>query len=483
MPGDRKHHTEKFRRCVEKVMEQGKSEDSAYAICTTSLQEAGEAIFENAEMHSLHLCGATGQVRTEMLNGREHLVVPVVALIEGVIHAVNAETPEFVPWETIERIAESFNGKPVTLGHPVKNGKQCSANLAGIKEAHGIGEIRNSRAVKEGKKLLQEAWIDKARAKQLHPEMYQRLLDGKTEEVSVGAWVVTDEIASSFNGKSYKAQWLAGSGDHLAFLPGGRGACSVAMGCGAHRAAMLVTAEAMIPIPEYQPVLSFTTLEEKSLEDRMQLLQTAVAERWPVPANPMPQPVSWPYIVQTFDDRVIVRVGDDVFSVGYTMKNGALTLGEAHRVKQAWVAAKRKGKYEDCPTCKGTGSYKGNPCETCDGEGEIRHAALAALLGMCACTKSLKDLHTHAVKALGDRLGHPFHGNQHVSADREPVVEPPNNENRDKIKQFFTLEDHIRFEGGHWNLFGSDNKLRLGQYKTRDEAVEHGRAILQQLSK
>ena len=174
MPGDKKHHTDKFRRCVEKVMAGGKEEANAYAICTATFQDSGDAIYENAEqnpgeMHHLHLLGATGAVTTEMVDGREHLVVPVVALMEGVIHAVNADTPEFVPWETIERMAASFNGKPVVLNHPVKDGRQCSASLPGIEQSHGIGRIRNSRAVKEGKKLLMETLVDKHRAKQLHP--------------------------------------------------------------------------------------------------------------------------------------------------------------------------------------------------------------------------------------------------------------------------------------------------------------------------
>ena len=37
------------------------------------------------EIRALHLSGATGAVRTEMWNGREHLVVPVVALQEAAI--------------------------------------------------------------------------------------------------------------------------------------------------------------------------------------------------------------------------------------------------------------------------------------------------------------------------------------------------------------------------------------------------------------
>ena len=483
MPGDRKHHTDKFRRCVEKVMADGKAESNAYAICTATFQDSGDAIYENAEenpaaMHVLHLLGATGDVRTEMVDGREHLVVPVVALMEGVIHAVNAETPEFVPWEAIERMAASFNGKPVVLNHPAKDGKQCSASLPGIEASHGLGKIRNARAEKNGKRLLMEALIDKARSKQLHPEMHQRLLDGEPEEVSVGAFVVTNDVSGEHNGKRYRATWLAGNGDHLAFLPGKRGACSVAMGCGAHRAAMLVTAEALVDVPDFAPVLAFTTLEEKSLEDRMSAVQQAVNERWP-----MKDGMYNAYPVQTFDDRVIVRVTDgETFVVDYKMADSKVSLGEARRVKQSWVAAAKKGKYEDCPTCKGIGNMNGNPCEMCDGEGEIRAAALVALLGLRPCSDSAKDIYGQAMKALGAQPGHAFYGNQHASAEPDPVKQKADEE-RQKVEQFLTLADRIRFDGGWWNLYGSDNKLRLGQYKTKAEAEEHGRLIEQVLAR
>lgn len=190
-----------------------------------------------AETRHLHLLGATGVVKTMMHEGREHLVVPVVALMEGVIHAVNAATPEFVSLATLQKAAASWAGKPVTLGHPKKNGAQCSANSPEVLASHGMGFVKNPRV--EGKKMLCEAWIDTARAKMLHPDMYKRLLDGKQEEVSVGAYVVTDDKPGTHGNKPFMASWLETIGDHLAFLPGGRGACSIDMGCGAHRAATM----------------------------------------------------------------------------------------------------------------------------------------------------------------------------------------------------------------------------------------------------
>lgn len=338
MPGDQKHHTDKWRRCVQDVMAKGYPNESAAAVCTTSLQNAGEPIFEGLEarsaeeirllgehtttgkMEELHLCGATGPARYEMLNGRRHLVVPVVALMEGVIHPVNADTPEFVSAEVLRRAAASWVGKPVTLGHPKRNGTQCSAGDAEVRKEAGIGVLMKSEC--NGKKLFQEAWIDEEKGKQLHPSLYKDLENGKPVDVSVGAFVVTNAKESIFNGKSYKYEWLGTSGDHLAFLPGGRGACSGEMGCGAHRAASmhLVTASSIEPIED-------------------------------------------------LNGEVIVRALEHM------------------------VAA--KAKYEDCPICKGSGNVDGNPCEACDSKGEIKVAAGAR--HSAADVKMIQTVHDHAV--------------------------------------------------------------------------------------
>ncbi|MES2360029.1 MAG: hypothetical protein V4529_16940 [Gemmatimonadota bacterium] len=202
-----------------------------------------QAKMKTAESRSLHLLGALGQVRTEMVGDKEHLIVPVVMLMEGVIHAVNAETPEFVPFETLQKCAESWNGKPITIGHPKKNGTQCSASENGIWDSHGIGLMRNVRVDAASKKMLGEALVEKSRAKNLHPDMYADLADGKSLEVSVGAMVISDHKTGKHGVKPYVGSWTFAEGDHLAFLPGGRGACSMEMGCGTHRAAMRVCAD------------------------------------------------------------------------------------------------------------------------------------------------------------------------------------------------------------------------------------------------
>jgi len=333
-----------------------------------------------------------------MHEGREHLVVPVVALCEGVIHAVNAETPEFVSVATLQKAAASWENRPVTLGHPRRDGKQCSANEPSILAVHGMGIVRNARV--DGKKLLCEAWIDKNKAKALHSGMFQRLLDGERMEVSVGAHVVTDNVPGAHNGKAYKASWAETSGDHLAFLPDGRGACSIEMGCGAHRAAMhLVTAEAI----EWEGLLSsnvaafFRALmprgwgdDEVKADLREALHAADPAARngeilrvtnnevvycvYPPPApaqNVYDQyPTAWPSKM-TYWKR------------GYTFDSAtrAFTLAaervqvEPTTVYEVLRGLKGRPAYKDCTACDGTGSVKGNPCEACDGNGELKVAA------------------------------------------------------------------------------------------------------------
>lgn len=195
------------------------------------------------DLQTFHIRVAAGYpVRTATWNGRPHLVIPVIALRQGVIHAVNAETPEYVSADALERAAESWNGRSLVVGHPSRDGKQISASEPGVYDERGFGLIQSSRV--KGRNLSMEAWVDPARLEALGQHAFlEDLRNGKQIEVSVGAHVRTLNKAGEYEGRKYKAEWGEIVGDHLAFLPGGRGACSLEMGCGAHRAASAVLEE------------------------------------------------------------------------------------------------------------------------------------------------------------------------------------------------------------------------------------------------
>ena len=78
----------------------------------------------------VNLQGATGEIRVGTFQKRSHLVVPVVALVEGVLHPANTAQPEFVPANVIAQAPQGWNGRPVVVGHPQINNEFVSANCS-----------------------------------------------------------------------------------------------------------------------------------------------------------------------------------------------------------------------------------------------------------------------------------------------------------------------------------------------------------------
>lgn len=181
------------------------------------------------------------QLRTALFEGREHLVVPVVALIGGeVIWAQNAPGPELVPADVIARSAIEWNGRPVVGDHPKVDGAAVSANDPEICERHSFGRVANPRF--ERNRLLLDAWLDSEKAEKVGDDavdVINRANKGEVIEVSAGAWVEVDHIEGvAENGKKYVGIWRDIGSDHLSMLPReATGACSVDMGCGAPRIA------------------------------------------------------------------------------------------------------------------------------------------------------------------------------------------------------------------------------------------------------
>jgi hypothetical protein len=185
---------------------------------------------------------STGEYRTEELLGKEYLVIPVIALVEGVIQGMTAEGPELALAEEFGRFPAGWDGRPVVMSHPQKDGVPVSANSPDILADYQIGVLYNT--VLEGKKLHQEAWIEVNRASDLNTNsknILAALKKGEIIEVSTGYFAQIEETSGTFerdNGESeeYIAIQRNVVPDHLAFLPiGATGACSVEMGCGAPR--------------------------------------------------------------------------------------------------------------------------------------------------------------------------------------------------------------------------------------------------------
>lgn len=177
-----------------------------------------------------------GSTRTEQYQGREHLVVPVVALVEGVVHAMNSAYPEFVSAKEFSRAPTGWNGRPVFLGHPVKDGRPVSGNSPELLQTEAIGTIFETHI--KAKKLCMEAWIDVEKATAVAPALLERIASGAEIQISVGVLVETDDTEGTYQGRKYLGAWHDLVPDHLALLPAeDAGACNWEMGCGVRAAA------------------------------------------------------------------------------------------------------------------------------------------------------------------------------------------------------------------------------------------------------
>lgn len=162
------------------------------------------------------------------LNGREHYVLPVIAVKPGVLNGT------FYSAEVLANTAITWNGVPVVVNHPKEGDVYVSANTPELQEQQTIGSFYNVRFADNG--LKGEAWIDVNKAKQLgFNSLLQQFEAGKMMEVSVGLYQQADEASGQHNGKDYDKVLTGFVPDHLALLPNETGACSCEDGCGALR--------------------------------------------------------------------------------------------------------------------------------------------------------------------------------------------------------------------------------------------------------
>lgn len=186
------------------------------------------------------------EIRHEIHKDQEHLVVPLVMLVEGVVFPSTAEAPELALADEFARLPAEWDGRPVVLDHPERDGQKVSATSPDILEEEQFGFLANT--TRDGPKLLSEMWIDLSRAEALgedNPDItaavdkFEKASQGEDvelSEVSTGLFMTLENVSGKFNGEEYSGIWRDVRSNHLAVLPEGTvGACSVEMGCGAPR--------------------------------------------------------------------------------------------------------------------------------------------------------------------------------------------------------------------------------------------------------
>lgn len=165
-------------------------------------------------------------VRREELDGREHLVVPVRAVEEGVLDG------GFLPADTIEDTEPGWNGVPAVAGHPTDGSPNAfiSANQPEVQENLTYGRLFEADAT-DGT-LNGELWLDIPKAERLSDEhdfdvavnAIEKLENGEDVAVST-SYIPTNRVEDPghYDGQAYQHVLESIQPDHIGVLPDGQG--------------------------------------------------------------------------------------------------------------------------------------------------------------------------------------------------------------------------------------------------------------------
>lgn len=354
--------------------------------------------------------------RSEQLEKRSYLVVPVVMLVEGV-HAGNLGPAYYAP-EHIEKSTPAWNGIPVTVRHP----KKGSANDPAIWETQKIGVVFHSRFEEDGAKLKAEAWIDLEKAQEYAPAILEKLEAGDPLEVSTGLYTDADKTPGNWNGKDYDKSVFNFVPDHLALLPDQVGACSFADGCGVRMnqgGLDMVTGHGMGLLRRLYRTLRGATLNEVGYGDVRRALQAKIDGMNTKDVNH--------YVLEVYEtDFVYEAYATGDTGDGTKMFRQSYTIDEDMQVTLGNDAAEVREEKSYVPVAQNSGGDTGE-ASTTDQEEDTNMTDKTALVNSlieCPCTtlgeedrKWLTKLHAGQLEKLK------ITQNQDEKPDEEPEGE------------------------------------------------------------
>jgi hypothetical protein len=162
-------------------------------------------------------------VRREDLDGREHLVVPVKAVEEGVLDG------GFLPAETIEDSEPGWNGVPAIAGHPTDGTNFISANQPQVHSNLSFGRFFEAEA--DGGEMTGELWLDTEKAEALDDDGFEvpmnaieKLENGEDVALST-SYIPTERVEDPgrYDGQEYQHVLESIQPDHIGVLPDGQG--------------------------------------------------------------------------------------------------------------------------------------------------------------------------------------------------------------------------------------------------------------------
>jgi len=268
-------------------------------------------------------------IREEMYHGRKHIVVPVVMMVEGVHNG--SAGPIMHTEDNLRQNVQSWNGRPVTIGHPEDEGGNVSANSPTVMDEWTVGQIFNAHY---DNGLKAEAWIDLEEIQRKSPTALTYIRQGRPLEVSVGIFNNTEAVEGEWHGETYEAIAIDYQPDHLALLPGEQGACSWEDGCGIRvnkeGGTMEKFIETLKDLSKDGYAVSLVT-NEQGYREIAQTLQTKL--------DGLDNDIKVHFLTEVFDDYFVYEVrnrerGDStLYKRDYTVVNNSVEFGDADPVE------------------------------------------------------------------------------------------------------------------------------------------------------
>jgi Uncharacterized protein conserved in bacteria (DUF2213) len=254
--------------------------------------------------------------RHKHTDGKEYLIVPTVAIVDGVVMNGLLYTAD-----EMARYIEVWNGKPLTIGHPADSaGNAISANSPD-QHARSIGFFYNAKF--EGGKLKGEWWIDIERCAKLGGDaqaVVNALEAGKTLEQSTGLFTDVEETTGVSGGREYFGIARNIRPDHVAILLHETGACSIADGCGSPRTNSQEG--------EVMDRFVYTINLKLSLDEQLNQVYEAFYNRFERPDGEMMMRPR-----QVYESSVIAANDEGLWSYPYSRNDDGIDFGEPVKVE------------------------------------------------------------------------------------------------------------------------------------------------------
>lgn len=259
----------------------------------------------------------SSQIRHEVHNGRDHIVIPSMTLPDDVV--MNGG---LYPHDEIEKSYLTLEGTYAPLGHPMVNGQFVPAGSPEALHTNHVGAW-NRNVKRVGNRISIEKWLDVEFA--MNTEGGRRLLDAieKKEPIHTSTGLLVEREPAPA-GKPYS--WIARNMrfDHDAVLLGEVGAATPEQGVG-----LMVNVDQA----QAQHMAANLGVLSDSFNMRRDKLEAAAREKWGGQDR-------WVYVVDFDSGRAIVSVEGEATAYTYEWKDGAAVFGEAIapvEAKTEWV--------------------------------------------------------------------------------------------------------------------------------------------------